>query len=244
MNKLFSTAVAIGCVSVFGSCHMRELKGAGEKTTNTVNTSSCTSLDISIPAKAEITVQAGAEPSVKISGYNNLLDHIKTSNNGCMLKIYSDLTDGRSLDSHAGTIITVVMPSLSVLELSGATDANIHGAARSSKFELSISGASNVAIDSIFADEFNTSVSGAASIAVNGGAAKRVKYALSGASKIYAFPFITGTTIAEISGAGRAEVNATDTLSASVSGTGTIHYKGHPQVQKEVSGVGSVKDAN
>jgi len=223
---------------------MRELKGTGEKTTTVVSTPNCTSLDISIPAKAEITVQQGAEPSVKISGYKNLLEHIKTSNDGGVLKIYSDLQNGWSLDRHAGTTIVVTTPSLSALDLSGATDANIHGSARGAKFELSISGASDVTVDSIFVDEFNTSVSGAASIVVNGGAARRAKYELSGASKIYAFPFVTGTTIAEISGAGRAEVNATDTLSASVSGSGTIHYKGHPQVEKEVSGVGSIKDAN
>ena len=44
-----------------------------------------------------------------------------------------------------------------------------------------------------------------------------------------------------ISGAGRADVNATEVLKVTISGAGKVTYSGNPSISKEISGAGSVK---
>ena len=243
-SKYFLMAAATCCASALLSCNGKVLTGKGEKSLLNPTVQSFDAVDISVSAKASISVVPGSTASVKIEGYKNLLDHIKIKVEQNKLSIYSDVNGTWILDAHAGTVITITTPSLAALDISGDADADLHGSINGPAFALSLAGASKVIADSINATDFTTDVSGAANIVVNGGHAKHATYQLSGATKLYAFPLITSRTSTEISGAGRAEVTAYDSLDASISGAGTIHYKGHPNVTKDVSGAGSIKDAN
>jgi len=244
IQKSILVALVPVCAIFLFSCRGQVIIGHGEKTSTTVTANSFSALEISVPATVEIIVRPGAQASAQVNGYKNLLDHIKVKTENDHLVINSDLTGSIGLDSHAGTTITITVPSLTSLELSSATDANLHGSIRGDKLAISLSGAGNIKIDSLNVTDFTTEVAGAAKIEIAAGMTQRATYHLSGASKIFAFPLQTKETAAEISGAGRAEVTAMEKLNASISGAGTIHYKGHPEVTKEVSGVGSVKDAN
>jgi len=61
-----------------------------------------------------------------------------------------------------------------------------------------------------------------------------------GMGNVHATDLVTKQTHVDITGAGNAEVNATEKLVAEVSGTGSIQYRGSPSVEKKISGLGSV----
>jgi hypothetical protein len=65
---------------------------------------------------------------------------------------------------------------------------------------------------------------------------------MSGASRLHAEELQTQTTELAISGAGKADVVATEKLRAAISGAGKVSYGGNPKsVEKRVSGAGSIR---
>ena len=68
---------------------------------------------------------------------------------------------------------------------------------------------------------------------------------MSGASRLQAEELQTRTTELSITGAGKAEVYATDTLRTAISGAGKVSYAGNPKtVEKRISGAGSIHRAD
>ena len=67
---------------------------------------------------------------------------------------------------------------------------------------------------------------------------------ISGAGSYSAKELISRDCEVDISGAGRATVNVTDTLDIQLSGVGSVEYTGNPSVTQNISGVGgAVKSA-
>ncbi len=243
MKKYLLLFACIATIIVASSCKRNVLKGEGAKTSSTPSVASFSAIDINLSIKADITVQSGAQPSVQLNGYGNILKHIKTTVKNNTLYITSDLDDMWEIDCDDVTA-HITVPSITALNLTGAPDANMHGNITGTDFKLEISGASKVIIDNINVDNFSSEVSGAADIEVKGGTVKKASYEISGAGKILAFPLQASETSASISGAGKSEVTALTKLKATISGAGTIKYKGHPEVTQEVSGVGTISNAN
>jgi hypothetical protein len=241
--KYLSVALLF-CVSLlFSSCKSKVLRGEGSKTTKAPVVSSFNAAYVDVSVNVVVNVQEGATPGIQIAGYENLLQHIKTKVENNSLRIYSDLDDSWEMKSDE-VIVTITAPSINLLELSGATTADIHGNLHGNSFKLDISGASGVNIDSMNTDDFIVDASGAATLTVRGGSVKHASYQINGAGKIRAFPMTTEETIATISGAGSSNVTAKQKLTANISGAGTIRYKGHPAIAQDISGAGAIADAN
>jgi hypothetical protein len=64
---------------------------------------------------------------------------------------------------------------------------------------------------------------------------------MSGASRLDAESLQVKIAELSISGAGKAEVSASDTLKVAISGAGKVTYSGNPTVEKHVSGAGSIR---
>ena len=240
---LLQAACFITIVLLASSCGTNTLKGEGKKTEVTPAVATFNAISIEVSLQSVIDVREGAQPAVQLSGYENVLAHIKTKVENNTLRIYTDLDDSWTMDSE-DINARITVPSLTALTLQGAPGADIHGAVTSSDFKLDISGAAHVNIDNIVVDNFHSTVSGAADITVKAGTVKKAEYEISGAGKIKAYPLQAAELTASISGAGTSEVTASQKLTASISGAGSIRYKGHPVISKEVSGVGSIDDAN
>jgi hypothetical protein len=66
-----------------------------------------------------------------------------------------------------------------------------------------------------------------------------------GAGSVDASELVASTVEVTIEGAGKARVNATDTLKGRISGAGTITYLGEPKtVEKQIEGVGRIRKAD
>ncbi len=236
--------LAAGIAISLPSCHGKRLRGEGSKITSARTITAFTALQIGADMKAIITVQPGAQPTLILKGYENLLSHIKTKTDSNKLEIYTDLESGWSLDNRDGTTAEIIVPSLSALELNGATNADIHGSLTGNDFKVSLSGAGKLMIDSLNVTNFSTDVSGAADIEIKAGTVQKAAYEISGAGKIEAFPLQAAEVTTSISGAAKADITAIKTLNVNINGAGKIKYKGHPVITKDISGAGSVRDVN
>lgn len=243
MNKKTAYFLCLATLSFFlNSCAHHVVIGSGKEATEDRNTTAFENIDISTTLHATITIKPGAQPSVTLNGYQNILNNIKTEVKDNTLRIYTEDDIQFSVSKKTQAVITV--PSLSALSLSGAPDAELHGNITGKNFKLDISGAADVKIDSVNSPDLTADLSGAGTIEINGGNVQHADFDISGAGSIKAFKLIANETTAQVSGAGSCDVNAQQKLEAHISGVGKVRYKGHPVVSSHVSGVGGVADAN
>lgn len=243
-KHIYFLAAVTGIVLFLSSCHGKHMRGRGAKVTEPRTSTPFSAIDVDATLKLIVTVQPGAHPTLVLKGYKNLLEHIKTSNDSNTLRIYTDLDDSWSFSSHDNTTAEIIVPSLSALNLSGATDADIHGSVTGNDLTIEISGSGKIIIDSLNVVNFTTTVEGAANIEINSGTVQKATYDISGAGKIAAFALQASEVTTSVSGAAKADLTALKTLDINIDGAGKIKYKGHPVVTKDIEGAGSVRDVN
>lgn len=229
-------------MTILSSCKHNVLRGKGKEITQNPNLTYFKSVEVDVPMQVTINVQPGAQPSLQITGYENLLQNIKIEVKDSALNITQP--DGWSFYTDRDITGTITVPTLDALSLAGTADVDIHGNVTGTAFELDIAGDDKVTIDNINVNHFTTSISGVGHITVKGGTVAQAEYDMSGAGKIKAFDLQTDDTKASISGACSTDVTARHKLDVEISGAGHVHYKGHPQVTSSVSGLGGVTDAN
>ncbi len=241
--RYFSAACLLAAAAAFSSCKMNVLKGSGPTTNMSPEVAGFDAVDVHVPLRVEINVQPGAKPGVQLSGFKNVIDHIKAKVQDNVLVINTDLNQTWTIDGDGVTVV-VTVPSLKGMELHGAPDAYIHGSVTGPSLDINASGASKISVDNVSTDTFDIEVSGAGDLDVKGGTVKYAEYEITGAGEVRAYPLQTTETSVSISGAGSSEVNVSQKLTARISGAGTVKYKGHPQVDQDVSGAGTIKDEN
>jgi hypothetical protein len=201
-----------------------------------------TSVDISAPLTATIHVVPGAQPSVKLSGYKNLLQEVKAKVEGSTLKIFNEHSINFDTDKEISADITV--SSLSDLDIHGAADALVDGNITGDEFRLKISGAGDVSIEKLTVSNLTATISGAGDVGISSGSVGTAQYSISGAGNIKTFNMQANDVRAKVSGAGDMEVTALRSLDAKVSGAGSIRYKGNPTLKSETSGIGEIAAAD
>jgi len=243
MKHRFLAAVLLAMLFGGTSCSSNVLRGKGAKANITPSLSSFNAIKLGGAITANVHMKTGAATSVTISGYENIVKHIKAEVNNNELYIYTDLDGDWSIVDRDFTV-EITMPELVRMKMSGAADANVHGCVAGTALAITVSGAGNVRMDSLLVDNFVVNISGAGDLQVKGGAAKHAHYEIDGAGDVKAFALQTDETEASISGAGDGHVTALHKLSASTPGPGSIRYKGHPVLTQAISGAGSISDAN
>jgi hypothetical protein len=154
-------------------------------------------------------------PSLSITTDENLLSHIETSIIGTALKIE---THGQIAPSH-GVKVVITSESLGGAELSGA-------------LKLSASQLSG--------DRFALDTSGATKVTLSG-QASRLLASLTGASRLNAETLQAQDVEVSVTGAGRADVMATNSLKAAITGAGRVSYGGNPKsIEKKITGAGKI----
>lgn len=220
MNKLIVVAVlAIGLVLTGGCKVMKHFGGAsvsgsGNRTTEKRDVAAFTSISSSGAFNVEVTCQK--ERSVTLEGDDNILSLVTTEVKGATL--YLDTK--KSYSTKKPITVRITVPDLDELTSSGAGEFNV----------------SNIKNDSL---RFKTS--GAATINASG-ETKTLRIEMSGAGSVATVNLKATDVDVTMSGAGSAEVFASNKLDANISGAGSITYSGDPKVvNKNVSGIGSIE---
>lgn len=195
-------------------CSFCQTKGNGQYKTEGRELAAFNKLDLSGAYRVE--VHCGETQRVEVNAESNLLPMIKTKVEKGTLYIGSSLKNYRK----SRITIKIFVNDIVTLSSSGSCDLLVKNL-KNTDFSIDLSGAGNLRIEGSTGN-FRASISGAGNLNSESLIAKNVSLSLSGA--------------------GHAEVYASDNLDASISGVGSVIYSGDPKnVKKDVSGVGSIK---
>jgi hypothetical protein len=242
MKSCLAMSAGIALLSLLSSCAEHSIVGRGDDKTESrqLPPGAFSRIEIDGPVDAHISI--GEAPSLTFKGYANVLPYLRSEVRGNTLRIFTD--EHTDLQLRKNITAAITLPSLRALDLSGAAHVLVAGDLHTSDFELDLSGASSVDIESMHVATLDADLSGAATLAMLSGSIDAGGYDISGAGKINAFGVMHRRAAFDMSGAAKAEVTVGEKLDAEISGAGTVRYKGHPAISKDVSGAGSVVDAN
>lgn len=207
-------AVAL-CAQFLSACTM--VTGNGVAKTEARDVANFRAIALSSAIEAEVTF--GEAFAVTVSGDENLVPLVRTTVAGGALQVS---TKG-SYRTKLPLRVSIVMPALSVLEITGAARAVVQNV-RAEGLTMQLSGSGVLEL---------TGTAAAASVLISGSAA------------LLGRGFTVANADVAISGAGAAEVAVTTRLVAKVSGAGALRYLGPvTDVVSDVTGSGSVKRLN
>ena len=195
-----------------GGCHLSGIKGNGHLVTETRTVQEFTSVE----AEGAFDIEWVPGPaSCTIRTDENLLRHVETSMNGKKLMLE---WHGQLRPTHGMKV---------KLSSSGLIGARLTGAVRLSGTRLSGKG-------------FYLEGTGATRVTVDG-TVDELMATMSGASRLDAESLQVRSAELSISGAGKAEVSASEVLKVAISGAGKVTYTGNPTVEKQISGAGTIR---
>ena len=211
-NKNLIAALSL-LVLLSAGCDWRGIRGNGDIKTEQRPVTAFTRVDAG--GFYEIEWHPGP-PSFSLTTDENLLSHVKTSVEGNLLKIE---TQDSIAPSH-GVKVAITSPSLDGATLSGAVKLNA---------------------DRLSGATFGLETSGAAKVTL-AGKVNRLLASLTGASKLEATNLAADDVELSVTGAGKADVSASNLLRAAITGAGKVSYTGHPKsVEKKITGAGKIE---
>jgi putative autotransporter adhesin-like protein len=195
-----------------GGCHLSGIRGDGNIVTENRAVQDFTSVE----AEGAFDIEwVPGSASCTIRTDENLLRHVETSMNGQKLRLE---WHGQLRPTH-GMKVKLSSSSMTGARLTGAC--RLSGTKLSGKgFYLEGTGATRVTVDGVVNELIAT---------------------MSGASKLDAESLQVKNAELSISGAGKAEVSASESLKVAISGAGKVTYSGNPTVEKHISGAGSIR---
>lgn len=231
---LFLSACSVPDVMVGGVG--RTVTGSGNLVTLEQTNQDFSRIEFSHAFQADVT--QGDTYSVVITIDDNLVQDLQVSQNGDTLKI--GFQPGLLTLRNATMRARVTMPELTGVVGSGASQIRLDGFESGKNLSVEVSGASTLR-GNIDAGNLDAEVSGASRLELAGqGRDGRIN--VSGASQANLANFALQDVQVEVSGASRAEVNASGRLDAEASGASMVHYSGNPTMGRiQTSGAGNVR---
>ncbi len=238
-------------------CDIAEVceRGLGTRVTETVSVPDFTGIDLEISGDVYLT--QGDELLVEVKGQENIIDLLDL-----------DVTDGvwrirftECVRKVSDFDIYITLPKLTSAHLSGS--GNIEGETPFDvdDLDLKVSGSGNISLD-VTGNNITSKISGSGNIRLALDAQTLVStitgsgnnhltgkvpthdFEVKGSGDVMGFELITDDTFIKISGSGKAEVYADNTLDVDISGSGNVFYKGSPALDVKISGSGEVINAN
>ena len=210
MKPLF-LAVAL-CAQFLSACAM--VTGNGVAKTEARDLANFSAIELAGAIEAHVTF--GEAFAVTVSGDENLVPLVRTTVAGGALQVS---TKG-SYRTKLPLRVSIVMPALSALEITGAARA---------------------VVQNVHAEALKLEISGSGTLEMTG-AATSASLVVSGAGEVLGQGFTATNADIAISGAGTVEITATTRLVAKVSGAGAVRYLGPvTDIVTTITGAGSVK---
>ncbi|MBI3409054.1 MAG: sigma-70 family RNA polymerase sigma factor [Planctomycetes bacterium] len=211
--------------------------GSGKQTTKDLKIADFKKVSVSSAFSVEI--RQDKKFSVSVSADDNIIDLIKAEKKDSTLEITMD-TKNRGLSFHnTGPMkVSITMPALDEVHLTGATVANVEGFKSKNPFRAKVVGASGIKGE-IEAGGIDLDLTGASTANLKG-SAKDAKISVVGASNVKLGEFTLESANVKLSGASSATVNAKSKLDYSIHGASSLRYLGSPTIGKsEKSGASS-----
>ena len=206
--------------------------GSGVTTSQTRSVPAFDRIDIG--GAYDVAVRVGAARSVVLEGDDNLLPLVRIEVRGGTLRIDSE----KDLRPREDIRIEIGIETLNGIHSGGSSDVVVRDI-RSSAFDASVSGSSDLTANGEFGD-LSTSISGSGEIHMDG-TADAIDGDVSGSGELDLLQVRARTARIEVTGSGDVGVQVSERLDASVSGSGEVRYSGRPMVTTDISGSGTVE---
>jgi hypothetical protein len=135
--------------------------------------------------------------------------------------------------------ITIDFVKLDSIEAAGVVRVEV-ASLKTDDLRLDFAGACSMRIGDLQASRLRLDGAGAVKVTIAGKVPAQ-SIDLSGASSYQAGDLVGETATLQVSGAGKALVNAAKSLKVDISGAGVVNYIGNPTLEQEISGVGKVR---
>ena len=220
------------------------VKGSGEIVVEERNV---TNFDkILVTGTGRVIITQGESETLTVETDDNLMEYIETKVIGKTLEIgftddaiFSSRGGGAVLDPSDGFIFRISVVDLADVTISGAAQIEIDKL-KTDSLNLVFNGAGDIVIEDLVANDVDVKINGAGDISLVG-YVETQHIRLNGVGRYQAFDLESQGTYVVISGAGDAEVWATQTLDVTISGAGNVQYYGSPNVNRNVSGLGRIQ---
>ncbi|HSV87461.1 MAG TPA: head GIN domain-containing protein [Bacteroidales bacterium] len=241
MKNLWIFYLSVALLFALPSCQYadgRLIEGDGQLVTDTIDLDRFENIKLS--GMFNVTLTKGNNRQVIVETDENLqeLVDIQVSDETLIIS-----TRHKTILKPTRMKLTITYSDLKKVSIAGACKLNSTEPVESRDLMLDISGAAEIDLV-VNTNVLSTNLSGAGKISLQGVADKH-NADLSGASILQTSSLITRETRINLSGAGSAEVYASDLLEANLSGVGSIRYFGSPS-EKIInrSGIGTIQSGN
>ena len=193
---------------------------------------------IAVSGSFQVTLVAGKEGAISITGDENIISHVVTEVENNELKIYFEKKKNYSYKSK----ITIEVPfeSINAILFTGSGDITTKSTIIADKFDVHLTGSGDVTLD-LKATKTTASVAGSGDIILNGNSAV-LKASVAGSGDLDCSKLVAENATADVAGSGDIKVNCTQKLTAGVAGSGSVKYKGKPEtIEKSIAGSGDIE---
>jgi hypothetical protein len=196
---------------------------------------------VSFGVSGDLFIKIGPEFGLTIEGDKSDLNEIETVVSGDRLVIKKE--NWRfSLRNDERVIITLTMPELEGVGVSGSGKAEIMDPVEADRLSLNVSGSGKLITDDLSVDNLDCGISGSGDIILgSGGSVDQGEISISGSGGFSGEGVEIDHLVVSISGSGNCRCKSGDSLDAHVSGSGNVTYIGNPKVNARVSGSGHVR---
>jgi hypothetical protein len=232
----FALLLVLGCSCAGFSVPIGAPRGSGEAGQEVRDVSDVR--EVELASFGNLYVEVGEKEHLRIEADKNLLRYIVTQVRGDTLTIRHRRGIGLRPKQPIEYFLTV--QSLDSVTVSGAGNVTLPEL-EADQFRVVISGAGRIDLDDLRADRLNVRISGAGDFEVQGGVVNEQDVSISGAGDYRARGLESDTAQVSLSGLGSAALWAREHLEVHITGAGSVRYLGQPMVEKHVTGVGRVE---
>jgi hypothetical protein len=193
--------------------------------------------EIDMQSMGEVFIQFGEKESLRIETEHNLLEYIETEVVDDKLEIRSK-PDVRFKPTRTIRFYVTVRELHSVI-VSGLGDVTVPFI-EVDHFRAYVSGAGNLKIEGVNADQLGVTISGLGDVEIQAGQVREQVVVVSGSGSYSAKNLQSRNCAVTITGIGEVIVWVLDALAANISGAGDVKYYGSPKTLPLISGVGAL----
>lgn len=190
---------------------------------------------IVITSSGHLFLKQGSSEALTIETDSNLLSEIKSEVKNAVLHL--GLKEPVFRPNHPINYYLTVK-NIEDIQSEGGIEISSDNTITAKQLNLVTEGAGKVDLK-VKIEKLAIRVEGAGDVKFSGTATDQI-LKIEGAGNIQGKKLMTKTTRVEISGAGIAEVNASEVLDVKIEGVGTVKYYGQPKITQEISGAGEI----
>lgn len=218
------------------------LEGNGNIVTQSLNLD--TFSKISNTGSIEVTISQGDTQSISLTGDSNIIEKLITEVTNEELQI--ELASGCYTDFNLD--MDIVVTDFTKLSSTGSGNIIVNPFTNQETLSIKTTGSSSIKINS-FVDThtLDAEITGSGSIILKGDnffSLENTEVSVSGSGRFLGFDVPSQNYNVNVSGSGKCEVYATNTLNIDVSGSGKVYYIGNPIITQSISGSGDVVNKN